>query len=87
MTHTLVSFGFTDERYLCVSAEARRQAWQRYSPIWGLFRNYELMFVLGDERDIVRLRTNVCPEQIYMYRLRMTVTDTRIAGRMPTKMA
>ena len=59
MAHTLVSFGFDDGQFLCVSVEARRQRWQSYSPLWGLFRSYELMFVLGDERDIVRLRTNI----------------------------
>jgi uncharacterized protein DUF4105 len=71
MAHTLVSFGFDDGQFLCVSVEARRQRWQRYSPLWGLFRSYELMFVLGDERDIVRLRTNIRRERVYMYRLRM----------------
>ena len=63
MAHTLVSFGFDDGQFLCVSVEARRQRWQSYSPLWGLFRSYELMFVLGDERDIVRLRTNIRREQ------------------------
>lgn len=71
MAHSLVSFGFDDGQFLCVSVEARRQRWQRYSPLWGLFRSYELMFVLGDERDIVRLRTNIRRERVYMYRLRM----------------
>ena len=71
MAHTLVSFGFDDGQYLCVSVEARRQRWQRYSPLWGLFRSYELMFVLGDERDIVRLRTNIRRERVYMYRVQM----------------
>ena len=50
MAHTLVTFGFDDGQFLCVSVEARRQRWQSYSPLWGLFRSYELMFVLGDER-------------------------------------
>jgi hypothetical protein len=72
MAHTLVSFGFDDGQFLCVSVEARRQQWQSYSPLWGLFRAYELMFVLGDERDIVRLRTNIRREQVYMYRVRLT---------------
>ncbi|MBS0210777.1 MAG: DUF4105 domain-containing protein [Planctomycetes bacterium] len=72
MAHTLVSFGFDDGQFLCVSVEARRQRWQSYSPLWGLFRSYELMFVLGDERDILRLRTNIRRERVYMYRLRMT---------------
>ncbi len=71
MAHTLVSFGFGDQDFLCVSVEARRQRWQKYSPLWGLFRTYELMFVLGEERDIIRLRTNIRGEQVYMYRLRM----------------
>ena len=47
------------------------QRWQSYSPLWGLFRSYQLMFVLGDERDIVRLRTNIRRERVYMYRLRL----------------
>ncbi len=77
MAHTLVSFGFSDGKYLCVSVEARRQRWQKYSPLQGLFRSYELMFVFGDERDIVRLRTNVRREQVYMYRLRMPPENVR----------
>nr|AUN37396.1 putative membrane protein [uncultured bacterium] len=71
MAHTLVSVGFDDGHFLAVSVEARRRAWQRYSPLWGLFRSYELMIVLGDERDIVRLRTNVRRERVYMYRVHL----------------
>ena len=71
MAHTLVSFGFDDGQFLCVSVEARRERWQSYSPLWGLFRSYQLIFVLGDERDIVRLRTNIRRERVYMYRLRL----------------
>ncbi len=77
VAHTLVSFGFDDGQFLCVSVEARRQRWQSYSPLRGLFRSYELMFVLGDERDIVRLRTNVRRERVYMYRMRMTPQHLR----------
>lgn len=71
MAHTLVSFGFDDGQFLCVSVEARRQRWQSYSPLWGLFRAYHLLFVLGDERDIIRLRTNIRRDRVYMYRLRL----------------
>lgn len=77
MAHTLVSFGFGDQKFLCVSVEARRQQWQRYSPLWGLFRSYELMFALGEERDIVRLRTNIRREQVYKYRLRLPPQNLR----------
>lgn len=72
MAHTLVSFGFDDGQYLCVSVEARRERWQSYSPLWGIFRAYQLMFVLGDERDIVRVRTTIYKNRVFMYRLRLT---------------
>ena len=71
MAHTLVSFGFDDGQFLCVSVEARRERWQSYSPLGGLFRIYQLIFVLGDERDIIRLRTNIRRDRVYMYRLRL----------------
>jgi hypothetical protein len=77
MAHTLVSFGFGDGRFLAVSVEARRRRWQRYSPLWGLFRSYELFFVLGDERDIVRLRTNIRRERVYLYRVRIPTQNVR----------
>jgi hypothetical protein len=77
MAHTLVSFGFDDGQFLCVSVEARRQRWQSYSPLRGLFRSYELMFVLGDERDIVRLRTNIRRQRVYLYRLRLPTENLR----------
>ena len=71
MAHTLVSFGFDDGEFLCVSVEARRERWQSYSPLGGLFRTYQLLFVFGDERDIIRLRTNIRRDRVYMYRLRL----------------
>ena len=83
MAHTLVSFGFDDGQYLAVSVEARRQDWQSYSPLWGLFRSYELMFVLGDERDLVRLRTNIRRERVYLYRVASAPEYTDSAGRLP----
>jgi hypothetical protein len=77
IAHTLVSFGFDDGEFLCVSVEARRERWQNYSPLWGLFRAYQLIFVVGDERDIIRLRTNIRREQVYMYRLQLTQEHLR----------
>ncbi|XZE45202.1 DUF4105 domain-containing protein [Pirellulaceae bacterium SH467] len=71
IAHTLVSFGFEDGKFLCISVEARRERWQNYSPLWGLFRTYQLIFVVGDERDIIRLRTNIWQDKVYMYRLRL----------------
>ena len=71
VAHTLVSFGFQDGQFLAVSVEARRDRGQAYSPFRGLFHAYELMFVLGDERDIIRVRTNVYKESVKMYRVHL----------------
>lgn len=77
IAHTLVSFGFDDGRFLVVSVEARLRRRQSYSPLRGLFRSYELIFVIGDERDIIRLRTNIRRERVYLYRVRMPRQEVR----------
>jgi hypothetical protein len=70
IAHVLLSFGFADGEQLAGSIEIRRRVGQEYSPVAGFFRNYELVYVLADERDVVRLRTNVRGERVYLYRLR-----------------
>jgi hypothetical protein len=67
--HTFLSFDFSPEGYVCISIETRMKKGQGYSPIAGLYRQYELYYVIGDERDIVRLRTNYRFEDVYLYRL------------------
>jgi len=70
IVHTLVSFGFEDGSYLCISIEARKEIGEAYSSIKGFFRQYELIYVVGDERDLVRLRSNYRQgETVYLYRL------------------
>jgi len=71
MAHTMVSFGFEGGDYVCFSIEARKEKGEGYSAIKGLFRQFELIYVVGDERDLVRLRTNYRQGQdAYLYRLR-----------------
>ena len=70
IVHTLVSFGFDDDSYLCISVETRKEVGETYSNLKGFFRQYELIYVVGDERDLVRLRTNYRQgETVYLYRL------------------
>ncbi len=76
IAHTMLSFGFDDGTYVCFSIETRKQKGQEYSAIKGLFRQFELTYIIGDERDLVRLRTNFRHEQVYLYRLN---TDLAIA--------
>lgn len=75
--HTMLSFDFGPEGFICASVDARLEAGESYSPIAGGFRAYEILYVLGDERDIVRLRTNFRKDDVYMYRLKATPERAR----------
>jgi len=69
-SHPIVSFQFGDNEHVAFSIEARYKASQSYSPVLGFFRQYGLIFVVADERDVIRLRTNYRKdEEVYMYRV------------------
>jgi hypothetical protein len=72
IAHTMLSFGFAGGEYLCVSIETRKEVGEAYSALKGFFRQYELIYIAADERDVVRLRTNCREgEDVYLYRLRV----------------
>ena len=76
IVHTLVSFGFDDGSYLCISIETRMEVGEAYSTIKGFFRQYELFYAVADERDLIRLRTNYRQgETVYLYRLQGASLD------------
>jgi hypothetical protein len=77
IAHTMLSFGFEGGNHVCFSIEARKEKGEGYSAIKGFFRQFELIYVVGDERDLVRLRTNYRGEQVYLYRLRMDMPAAR----------
>jgi hypothetical protein len=71
IAHVFLSFGFTGGDYLAISIEARKEKGEGYSTLRGFFRQYELYYVVADERDVIRLRTNYRhdpPEEVYIYR-------------------
>lgn len=76
--HTFLSFGFEGGHYLAVSAEIRKERGENFSPWRGLYRNYELMYVLGDERDLIRLRTEQRKDTVYVYPVRATREQIRV---------
>lgn len=70
VVHTMLSFGFNNLEYVAISIEARKEQGEGYSTLRGFFRQYELMYVVADERDVVRLRTNYRQgETVYLYRI------------------
>jgi hypothetical protein len=71
IAHVFLSFGFTGGDYLAISIEARKEKGEGYSTLKGFFRQYELYYVVADERDVIRLRTNYRhdpPEEVYIFR-------------------
>jgi hypothetical protein len=67
IAHPIVSFQFSDGFPLCFSIETRKTIGQQYSTLAGLYRQYTLIYVVADERDVIRLRTNYRREDIYLY--------------------
>jgi hypothetical protein len=80
IAHVFVSFGFPADQYLTVSIEVRKPKGEGYSTLKGFFRQYELIYVVGDERDLIRLRTNYRhdpPEDVYIYRAKGSTEEAR----------
>jgi Domain of unknown function (DUF4105) len=68
--HTLMSFGFAGGDYVAVSVEIRKEKGESFSPWQGLLRQYEVTYVIGDERDLIELRTNHRRDPVYLYPVR-----------------
>ncbi len=77
LAHTLVTFGFADGEHVAISVETRKERGEQYSPLRGLLRHYELIYVIGDERDLIGLRANIRRDQVYLYPLRTTPDKAR----------
>ena len=72
IAHTIMSWQFENAPPLAVSIETRKRRGQEYSALKGFFKQYEIIYVVADERDVVGLRTNHRGEQVYLYRLKST---------------
>ena len=77
VAHTFLSYGFSDGRYLCVSVEIRPEVGQSYGELKGLFKQYQLIYIWADERDLIRLRTNYKGEDVYLYRTRFSHPEVK----------
>src|SRR5262249_36685679 len=70
IAHIFVSFGFADGRHVAFSVETRKERGESYSTLAGFFKQYELYYVVADERDVIRVRTNYRQphENVFLYR-------------------
>ena len=67
IAHTMLSFGLRDGIYICVSVEIRRELGEDYSTVLGMSNQYELIYLVAEERDLIRLRTRYRDAQVYVY--------------------
>ena len=75
--HTFLSFGFADSTYVSVSVEARRQPDEGYSLIGGMMKRYELIYVIGDERDLIGVRAQHRGNTVHAYPIRTNAEKMR----------
>lgn len=70
IAHPILSFQFSSGDHVAFSVETRKEIGEEYSALLGFFRQYELIYIVADERDVIRLRANyrVDDEQVYLYR-------------------
>ena len=65
--HTFLSFGFADGQHIAISVEIRKEKGEIFSPVKGILNQYELMYVIADERDVIDLRVNHRLDDVYLY--------------------
>jgi hypothetical protein len=79
IAHIMLSFGFAGKDYIAISIETRKEKGESYSTLAGFFRQYELYYVVADERDVVRVRTTYRrpQEDVYIYRISGPIKNLR----------
>lgn len=75
--HTFLSFIFDNAPPLSISIETRPEVGEGFNPLASLFKQFELIYVVGDERDLVGVRTNHRHETVYLYRLNTSAENAR----------
>ena len=69
VAHAIFSFGFSNGDFLAVSSEVRLTKGKEISLLGGIFNEYEIIYILADERDVLKLRTNYRKEEVFLYEL------------------
>lgn len=75
--HAFLSFEFEDGVFIAISIEIRKRRGDSFSPFWGLLKRYELMYVIGSERDLIGLRSNHRKDRVYVYPVKTSIENVR----------
>lgn len=86
LAHVFLSFGFNDGKHVVVSLETRREKGEEFSPLLGVLRQYEIIYVVGSENDVVGVRTGPRDERVYLYGSKITAEQAKnIFGELARK--
>jgi hypothetical protein len=77
IAHTIASWRFSDGTQLAVSIETRKEKHETYSAFKGFFRQFEVYYVVADERDVIKVRTDHRGEKVRLYNLKLPLENTR----------
>ena len=77
LAHTFLTFGFEDGEHLAISVEVRKEKGETFEAVGGLFRHFEIACFIGDETDIIGLRTAVQKDPVYLFPVRATEQQVR----------
>ncbi|MGE0053412.1 MAG: DUF4105 domain-containing protein [Hyphomicrobium sp.] len=77
VAHTFVSFIFDDAEPVSISIETRPEVGESFDPLASLFKQFELIYVVGEERDLVGLRASHRGEHVYLYHLNASPEDAQ----------
>lgn len=75
--HTMMSFGFENGDYITISAEIRKEVWESFSALKWLLREYELVYMIWDEKDLIKLRANYRKDEVIMYPIKTDVENIK----------
>lgn len=77
IAHVMLSFNFGEDGHLVISAETRLEKGEKQGTLPGIFKRYEILYILGTEEDLFQLRTHHRKEQLYLYKTNATAEATR----------
>jgi len=77
VAHTFLSFEFKNDEFIAISIEIRKKKGDRFSLIRGMFKGFEIMYVIGDERDLIDLRVNHRKDKVHIYPMKISKEKTQ----------
>ncbi|MDR2344886.1 MAG: DUF4105 domain-containing protein [Planctomycetaceae bacterium] len=78
VAHVESSFGFADGKHILMSITARYEEGEIFDPIASALRQFELIYVFADERDILQLDSQINKNEVYLYRLNFNPNEVRV---------